>query len=511
MTPQLGAALEIWRTRTRKTRGDQAYLVYAILLGVAVVIVPIVRAVWLSAVSDEGIRALSAPAAPAVAGLAAVALWAAALLLGRERGPALLAPFLSHALATSGLRRAVAFRSPVLRSAAVVIAVTTAVAVLAGTALLHRGLADPLGVVAFAVAGALVGCIASVGWLAGQALPRIAPWLALGLLVFGACTAIAPVVRPFSPWGWVELLYPTVGTPFALAALVALAVGLAATAPTLLDRLSATELTAQALRWEAATTHTSSMDFSLAADIYRGRPHLGRGIRAVASARSSSARPRRARPARRLPAVFLRRDAVGAIRTPGRLVVGVLALAAAGALLALAATPAAPGWLLGAIAGLVAYAGLGAFTDGIRHAASVAADLPLYGVSDARLLANHSAFPLIVAIVVLLAAVVTCALVFALPVAAPIAGALAFGPLALLARIGSALKGPMPPVLLTPIPTPMGDMGAAMRLIWAVDGLLIAAIAGASAALLLDAPAVVAIVALVLVGTALNRWRHRRA
>lgn len=83
------------------------------------------------------------------------------------------------------------------------------------------------------------------------------------------------------------------------------------------------------------------------------------------------------------------------------------------------------------------------------------------------------------------------------------------GMLALIARVSNALKGPLPPALLTPIPTPMGDVGAAIRMTWALDALLLAALARASAALAFQAPALLIGVTATLLGVGINRWRHR--
>ena len=210
-----------------------------------------------------------------------------------------------------------------------------------------------------------------------------------------------------------------------------------------------------------------------------------------------------------LALTFLIRDAIGAARTPGRLVVGVVALTASGVLITLAFAPGSPGWLLGAAAGLIAFAGLGPVTDGIRHAASVAGDFPLYGISDERLLANHALFPLVVLVIALLAAAVVCSILTGIPAASPLASALALGLLALFTQVGNALKGPLPPELLTPIPTPMGDLGAAVRMTWAVDAVLLAASAGASAALAFESPLLLTGVAATVVIVGINRWRHR--
>src|SRR5690606_21405153 len=93
--------------------------------------------------------------------------------------------------------------------------------------------------------------------------------------------------------------------------------------------------------------------------------------------------------------------------------------------------------------------------------------------------------------------------------AAPILGSLTLGVLALISRVGNALKGPLPPAMLTPIPTPMGDLGAAIRMAWAVDSLLIAALAGAAAALVLQAPILLIGVTASLIGVVVSRWRRR--
>lgn len=292
------------------------------------------------------------------------------------------------------------------------------------------------------------------------------------------------------------LAYPGSGSPHTAVALTALTAALVAAVPVLMNRLGLAELMTQAVRWDSATTHVTGMDFGAAATIYQGRPHLGRHLRAVRSLR-------------RLPLIFMIRDAIGAVRTPGRLIVGILALATAGTLITLAFAPATPGWALGAAAGLILFAGLGPLTDGIRHAANVAADLPLYGISDGHLLANHSLFPLAVIVAVLLAVVVVCSIVAGIGAAAPIVSSLTLGLLALIARIGNALKGPLPPALLTPIPTPMGDLGAAVRMTWALDAVLLTALAGASAALAFESPVLLAGVTVAIVVVGINRWRRR--
>ncbi|MFC3398613.1 hypothetical protein ACFOEP_09125 [Microbacterium amylolyticum] len=93
---------------------------------------------------------------------------------------------------------------------------------------------------------------------------------------------------------------------------------------------------------------------------------------------------------------------------------------------------------------------------------------------------------------------------------APLASTLVTGALSLIARAGGALKGPLPVTLLTPIPTPMGDIGAAARAVWAVDGVVLTALGGAAAIMMFAAPVPLIVVCAVTIGIGVARWRYRR-
>lgn len=497
----VSAALAVWRSRGARTASERAFVVYAIVMVSLVAVVPLARAMWLASTSPSAIAALSAPGAPAAAMLVTTALWAAALLLGRDRGPALRPPFLTYALANGGLSRWAAFRGAVLRAASLTTLATAAAAALVGGALLTHGLAQPLEAVAFAASGVLVGVIATVAWLAGQAFPRAAPTAALAVLAAGVGTLAAPVLRPITPWGEVALLYPDNGAAVASPLLLAAAIAGAAATPAMVNRLSLADLVAQAMRWDQAMQSVAGMELSSAVTVYQQRPRVGRGIPAVLAAGGLARR-------------FALRGLIGAVRTPGRSAGGVLTLGAAGALLALglaSGDPGAPAWPWGAAAGVLAFIGLGPLTDGIRHAAQVASDLPLYGVSDERLLGAHTIFPLVAGLVVVGgAALVTAVALAASSAVLAASAALLLVLFALGARVGTALKGPLPPVLLAPIPTPMGDMAAAVRLAWASDALLLAAAAGAVVTAGFASPLLMIGMTVIVAGVVVARWRRRR-
>lgn len=495
MTGRVAESVAIWRSRHARTRGDHAYVVYLGMLVVLVAVVPVGRAIILAMSGPQAIALLASADAPAATVLAVTILWSSALLWGRVRGPALRPPFVTHALASSDLPRAVSFRAPFLCAASIVVAGAITLGALIGGSLLWSGRSTVIDAVLFTIAAACVGIVAAVAWLAGQALPRTAAILAPVLFAGGVAANALPAALPFTPWGWVALAYPTGAAPTALAPLLAVTLAVTAFAPMLLNRLSAATLATQSARWETATVHASGMDLASAASVYQATPTVGRHVRAI-------------RPALPRPLAFLVRGAVGAARTPVRLGAAALALAASAALLTIVLAMAEPSWALSAVAGVIMFAGLGPLTDGIRHAASAAADLPLYGMSDARLLTYHALFPLLATILVVVSTGVIGAAVLG-HIGPAVLGSAALGILALLTRVANALKGPMPPALLSPIPTPAGDLAAAVRLAWAMDGILLAGFAGASAALLFHAPLLLLATGLAIAAVIIRRWRQR--
>ncbi|WP_447653217.1 hypothetical protein [Microbacterium sufflavum] len=499
MSTRVTAAVRVWRSRSARTRADHAYAAYLGLLVALVAVVPLVRAAWLGLTGPQATLALTSGEAPGATVAIVAGLWGGALLGGPKRGPALRAPFLTHALASAELARADVFRGPVLRAGVVVATLTTASAAMVGLAVAASHGTGMLDVTVFVVAGALVGVIATILWLIGQVFPRAALPGAAAVVALGAATTATPGLRPFTPWGWAGLAFPAGDALSALAALVALsalATALSTTVPMLLDRLELTELLAQSLRWDSATVRATGMDFGAAAAVYRTPPRFGRRLRAV-------------RPHRWSAVVVLRSDAIGAVRTPGRLLLGVVAVAGAGVLGAFAVGASGQQWAWGAAAGVLLFAGLGPLTDGIRHAVAAAADLPLYGMSDERLLAGHALFPVSVSTAVLLVVAVVCAAATGSTVWPPVLGVLLLGLFGVLTGLATALQGPLPPALLAPMPTPMGDLGGAVRFAWALQGVLLAGLAGAATAMIVDVPGFALGTAVVLIGLCAHRWRHR--
>lgn len=497
MSTRLRSALAIWRSRNPRPPGDLAFTIYAGLTVTAIIVFPLARAIWLFASSPAVISFLAHPSAAAWFGFIAVAVWASALLLGSKRGPALRSSFITQVLASSDIPRARSFRGPLLRAGAVTTVVITATTVLLGAALFAGNSIEALPAIGFAAAGVAAGIIASICWLLGQVYQRAAAPVAAIVLALGVATLALPSLQPFSPAGWLALSYPTAASWQAITALSGLAVIALAAVPAIMTHLELNVLVAQARRWESTLAFGTNMDFEGAASLFRTPPTKGRRLQAVSRSRGALL-------------MFIWRDFMGAIRAPGRFASGVVTISAAGLLLTLAFLPSAPAWVFGAGSGLLLFGGLGPLTDGLRHAATAVTDLPLYGVSDERLLSYHSALPLLLLMTVLLVAVLACCAAVGTDVLGPASAALIAGFLVFATRIASFLKGTMPPALMSPMPTPAGDLSVAVRAVRALDGLLLAVLCGGVAVTAFIAPWSLALTVAAVLSLGVYRWRQRR-
>lgn len=474
---------------------------YAVVMVGLVAVLPTARAMWLWLASPESLGLVEIGASPQWIAAATAALWGSALLAGRVRGPALLDPWTTHVRAASDLPRMRAFLAPVVRAGLLTIAVTVLLSAGVAAATLAHGLASVATAATFVAAGACAGAIAVVAWLTGQALPRTSAWLAAIIGAFAAAGLVFPDAGGLLPWHLVAASAPTAAAaaPFPLLALTALALGLLALVPALMHRLDAVRLVHQAVTATAARSHLVMFDVNAARSTYRALPSGARRWNAV-----------RSRPT--LLQTFVRRDAVGAARMPARLLLGCTGLAIACVLASLPASLGSDAWTwwpIGAIAGLMAFLGLGPLTGGLRHAADAAQSDARYGVSDAALFALHAAFPLAaVALIVMLAGALAAVIGIGVPGALLASSALAL--LALVARVADALKGAMPVGMLTPIPSEIGDVGALRRAVWAADALLIALGVGVAATVAGQTPVVLVAVAVGLTALVTVR-RPRRA
>lgn len=496
--PQPAAALKIWRARRSHSVGDRAYVLYAFALAALVALVPLVRALWLLATAPAGIALLTSTGTIASVSILTAGFWAGALLLGRIRGPALMPPFPMLALTSSGIRRSSALRRPLVIAAVTITAAFACTAAFVSAVLVSSGRAQPLEPVGFVAASIAVGIITTLMWLMGQVFPRASVPLALGVMAAAAFTGSSPQLLAATPWGWAGSTYPLqdypVGPSIGLALLVLV---LLLAAPLLLNTLTGMQLGVQAARWERATMFSFSFDFGGAGVVYATEPRLGRHLRAV-------------KPFRPRALTFLMRDTIGQLRTPVRFLIAVSGLVAAGIAVTVSFLFAEPLLPLTAVAALIALTASGALAQGVRHAARVAGDHPLYGISDVALVCVHSLFPLAAVTVVLPTTATVTALATGAPLLISLVGAWALGLLILAVQLNSALKGPLPPGLLTPVSTPAGDLSILLQLGWALSDVVIATCAGLAVAVLEYTPLPLLLASAAVGGITVVRWRRRR-
>lgn len=503
MSSEVRSALRVWRGRRVTTTSDHAYVAYVVVVLAVVVAAPLARALWIATVSDKGAAVLDSARAADLVGTLVAAAWVGLLLLGSQRGPALRPLVVTWALATSATSRAQAFGHPFVAATAGVTLAFGAAAAVVGWSAVSRTAATPLDACVLTAAGLLAGMVGAHLWLLGQARASLAGGLAMGIVAAETLAFVVPAIRGAAPWGWVGLTWPgESASPWPVVGLLALAATLVAMAPSALSRLELDGLLAHAARWESVTAFAGSMEFSSAVALFQARPRVGRRFSAVRAARS-------------LVVLFIVRSAVGAARTPARFIAAVAGLVAGGALIVVAttATSTTAMGVAGAFAAFVVFVSLGPLTDGLRHAMYVVADNQIYGIEDARLVGLHLLFP---AGVLLLALPAGAGLAAASSAAGLgnflIASATSFGLglFCLVARLSIALKGPLPPELLTPVPTPVGDLSVVVQVAWALDGLLLSIVAGATVLQAAAGPWF-ALTAALLLSVAARRWRRRGA
>ncbi|RII90270.1 hypothetical protein DZF96_17410, partial [Clavibacter michiganensis] len=172
-------------------------------------------------------------------------------------------------------------------------------------------------------------------------------------------------------------------------------------------------------------------------------------------------------------ALILRRDLVGALRTPVRAASACLGLAASGVLLAVALDGDGTGRVIAAVgAALVGFLALGVGADGFRHVVDVASAPPLYGIPTGRLLLLHAVLPSTAGVACALAGAGIAVAGGADAVALVVAPAVVL--LLVVVRAFDAAKGPLPLSVMAPVVTPAGDASGLVIAAWQADALLLA-------------------------------------
>jgi hypothetical protein len=541
---------------------DVAFVVYAGLLVALIVGAPLVRFAVLGLIEPDAAGVVAAVRPGMVALLAAVAT-IVVVLGGRTRGPVVPRPAAVQFLADAPLPRRLTLRRPFVASALALVGGSVLVAGVVGLSRLLvpgeraavsvgatadtasviglTGPTVPAAVAAF-VAGAVgFSLLLAVAWLIGQRGSRRA--VAAVVIVAGAggvLGLLVPGMLLVSPWGWLGLLwspvaggvesmvlgsalatgdwaglftwggggwFASVGVPVSWWPAVALVI-LGATSlllvPRTLDGLRSGPLLDQAQRWQRVGMMLQSGDASGAVGGLRATPTSGRRV----ALRMTGP----------LWLVVLRRSLVGARRTPGRVVLGSLILAASGAAVGLAfGLPDGVRWMLAVPAAFLAYLAVGVWCDAVRHGVESAGTPTLYGRSPLSLVLAGAIAPLLAAVVIggsgALIGVLASAVPGGMTLLQPLGWWLLLAVWIVVLRTFDAAKGPLPILLLMPVPTPFGDASSLNVLIWQSDAVLLALLVGGGmTALAPVAPgaAVVVLLVVLVIVAALGFARLRK-
>lgn len=474
---RLRSIRRLFRRRERAPAGrETAYSVYVLILATAVAGVPVARLLFEAALHVAEAADWQSDVGHAV-GLSAGLLLVGAIALGGTRGPVISAPFRVWVLVSIDVSRSRTLQRIFIPAAIATVGPAVVIATLVSFAFAVAAVAEPIRLVWCVALSGIYAVILCVAWLLGQ---RLGAGLALGasgvVLFWVVLSVVHSPTASLSPWGWLGQAWDVVQPlgPSSVIPLLACGVAALVAVPWFLGRLRGPDVVDQALRWDVARSAAASADLTVAADLYRARPHIGRTWRAVTTSW--------------IPLRFIGRDIIGALRTPGRFTVGVVLLIASGMVMGAAMNPGlVPNWILAGIGAALCLMATGVFSDGFRHVAHAASSPPLYAYSIAQLSVLHAAFPLMVTVAGLYVGVLLMRPDASVAAAWAVVG---LGVFVTTLRIYVSAKSSPSPALFQPVPTPFGDLSGVVVLLWQVDGLVIAA-GGAALGVYLAGPSMV--------------------
>lgn len=433
-----------------KSASQQTYRLYVGLLVTVLGGIPLVSGIVRLLLMPDVLPTILSAESLKYAGLASVALLSFAVLLGRIRGPALLPPFPSSVLlATEMPRSKILGRSFWSSNVKVFAGISGGAALLGGTAVYSGDLTVVEGI-AFQLTGSAYGLLLGFSWLLGQGLNGAAGVRKIFLVLALVCTACA------------SLILALAGSVAGLTLICVIATTATLLVPKVLNDLDGTYVFAQASLAARASSAAFGGDFTTVSSLYRAVPTTGRRLRTIHN----------------LPVGFryLAGDTVAALRTPARVVSGILGLAAGSFLILFSLVPGGPIPVVFQVVGAaLSFAGLGIFSDGFRLSAEAAAAPALYRFSTPHLYALHAASPMVLSALCTALVSVPLVMSYGIPVRS-VLGAMGISWFFIVVRIFDTAKGPLPPVLLSPVYTPGGDLSGIAVVLWQIDALLIASV-----------------------------------
>jgi hypothetical protein len=503
----------------RPTPADNAYNIYATLLFALIVIFPIARAIMVGLAVPEVAVVIAERLTPTLLTPVLLALTIGLILLGRIRGP--VVPSAAHIdlIADSPLSRSVTLRRPYAFGRLSLIALALGGAVLLVGGAFFAGPIDLLGAGLFLVATILSAWQLALFWLIGQlSLPVrrtsiVLLCVALGVvLLLSAIAAVAAipawgVVSDWlGPWGWLSIIWQSIRAGVEVPtwiALGALILGLFVTRWTaiLLKCLSHDDLAVQARRWGTVVTLVTSGDVKSAVNKLKAFPRIGRHWPVTFSHHPVLA--------------IIRRDLRGLARFPLRTAFWAVLTVISGALLSFAFLPGSGMSLIAVATTTLLYFAVGSWAEGLRfHSYTIGASSP-FGLSPGRLALLHLVVPTIVAAVLaLIGVLIPIVLEPSLNAGVIVPWSLTLVVFMVVMQVFSAFKGMFPLELLTPVPTPLGDLSFLSVAFWLGDAVTIVLIVAGGLTLLIiggtyptTIPIVLAVATVLMVAWALARFR----
>lgn len=449
-----------------------AYLLYAVVLTTIVCVVPLVRAWWIWSLQESGLGYWATALTSEAQFISTLVIVAAGFSLGGFFGPIWGSPFKIYYSLWSNRSRISSFSGPLALSLTAAVLLCVGLLLVPLLAYSVNSLITLQTLAGFCLLVAVQALIFWLSWLIGQFASRV--FNAVGTLAFVLLAAALfyyhLAERAAKPLQAISSLDPLFGllTVSALIPVLTLVAYL---------RLTRTDLTAvvdKLLQTERAIQALSLLDGRAIGELYALPPRSRMRLSVITTSTNC-----------RVIAVFLR-SVEATVRYPLRTIIGSVLLLIAGGIIVVGGglDDTVVKTALGAISGILAYLALDSFFDGFKHAFLVIKSNNLFGWSPRQGLLMQLLFP----------AAVTVLLVFAAP-SLILLGELtktnyglitlaAFTLGLLLAKLVGLTRSNLPAAVQVPVPTPMGDVGILARLLWCLDGLILAGLCGAASLLI---------------------------
>lgn len=442
--------------RSRPPVSARLYTAYLGVLAAVVYVVPVAVLVAQDLPSPAGPgaswAALDGHAVPAVGVLAA-------LTAGGVWGPLVLSPFVLHVLTDTDGDPVATLSDVVGRRVAVAAVVVGALAAAAAVVLATGG---AVVIAAAGVSGAVLGITVAIAWLVGQVAPPGprallgASWLAL---VTAAAATPGLAVPVAAALGGIRASVGALLGGLVLQTMVLVLAGVAATH--WWRGVDVARLRRDAARVAGARAYVATGTVHDALDLFRPPPIA---VGSVISQRTGRVRS------------LVAQGVVRAGRTPSRGAAGVVALVLGGALIPLGAEAdsASPSWPALVGGAVLAYVGIGwvcTTWTGLRDQLLLP---PVHGGGPRAAVRRASLFPVTVVSASAVLGLVGVAVVTEEPPGVgTVVAALGMAGVVLAGRFLREMKSMLPVDLLTPIPTPFGDLSGLRVFVWQVDGLVV--------------------------------------